>query len=371
MGKPIVLQLGDDIRWNHELYTKFQAQFDIRRSYSMTRPEFIRALKERTFGDFFAIYRPFWNTGGEMGNWDEELISLLPQSCKIYASAGAGFDWVDTARLAQRGRLLRSREEHYLQREIMLIPCNPGIVYCNSAAACTESVADAAIWLIISTFRLFTWSAMAARSTDPDQFLDAQRNLGAVSRNPNGHTLGIIGFGQIGRRTAEKAYLALGMKILYHDIVRMPLQMEQRTNATFHRDMDTLLAASDCVMVATPFSGKTLLNESLLMKMKKGSKIINIARGKLLDEDALLRALKSGHIAAAGLDVHQNEPYVNKELARMKNVEIMSHNAGASLDSHMGFERLGMQNIMLFYECGKALSPVNLHLLPKRPAEKL
>lgn len=105
MGKPIVLQLGDDIRWNHELYAKFKDQFEIRRSYSMSRPEFIRALKEKKFGDFTAMYRPFWNTGGEMGNWDEELISLLPDSCKVYASAGAGFDWVDTACLAKKGKL--------------------------------------------------------------------------------------------------------------------------------------------------------------------------------------------------------------------------------------------------------------------------
>lgn len=104
MGKPIVLQLGNDIRWNPELYAKFRDKFEIQRSYSMSRPEFIQALKDKEFGDFFAIYRPFWNTGGEMGNWDEELISLLPTSCKIYASAGAGFDWVDTATLAKKGK---------------------------------------------------------------------------------------------------------------------------------------------------------------------------------------------------------------------------------------------------------------------------
>lgn len=108
MGKPIVLHLGDDIRWNHNLYNKFQDAFEIRRSYSMSRSEFIRALKEHRFGDFFAIYRPFWNTGGEMGNWDEELISLLPNSCKVYASAGAGFDWVDTGALAKKGTYARN-----------------------------------------------------------------------------------------------------------------------------------------------------------------------------------------------------------------------------------------------------------------------
>lgn len=74
MGKPIVLHLGDDIKWNHELYKQLQDKFDIRRSYSMGRAEFKQALKDKKFGDFVAMYRPFWNTGGEMGNWDDELM---------------------------------------------------------------------------------------------------------------------------------------------------------------------------------------------------------------------------------------------------------------------------------------------------------
>jgi lactate dehydrogenase-like 2-hydroxyacid dehydrogenase len=369
MGKPVVLQLGDDIRWNHELHAKFQEHFEIRRSYSMSRSEFIQALKDKKFGDFFAIYRPFWNTGGEMGNWNDELISLLPDSCKVYASAGAGFDWVDTAALAKKGKLRRTP---WFERDgTNMVIFGIGVVYCNAAAACTESVADAALWLIISTFRLFSWSAMAARSLDPNQFVDANRNLAPVSLNPKGHTLGIIGFGQIGRRTAEKAYLALNMKILYHDIVQMPRQLEEVSQATYHKSMDTLLAESDCVLVATPFSGETLLNASLMSKMKKGARLVNIARGKLLDEAALLDALKKGQLSSAGLDVHYDEPNVNKELGKMRNVEILSHNAGASLDSHIGFERLGMENIISFLQNGKAITPVNQHLVAKASSSKL
>ncbi|KAF6802842.1 putative d-mandelate dehydrogenase [Colletotrichum sojae] len=340
MGKPIVLQLGDDIKWNHDLYKEFTSKFEIRRSYSMPRAEFIQALKDKKFGDFFAIYRPFWNTGGEMGNWDQELISLLPSSCKIYASAGAGFDWVDTESLAKRG-----------------------VIYCNAAAACTESVADGAIWLIISTFRLFSWSSVAARSGDPDRFVDANKNLGAVSRNPNGFSLGIIGFGKIGRRIAEKAFASHDMKILYNDVVRMPADVEKATQATYYPNVDDLLATADCVLVATPFAGKTLLDAAGIAKMKRGAKLINIARGKLVDEEALVAALKSGHLSAAGLDVHFNEPHVSKELIAMRNVEVLSHNAGASLDAHMGFERLGMQNILSYAQSGKAISPVNAHLI--------
>lgn len=251
------------------------------------------------------------------------------------------------------------------------LTCSIGVVYCNAAAACTESVADAALWLIISSFRCFSWSSQAARSLDPDQFVDANKNLAPVSLNPKGHTLGIIGFGQIGRRTAEKAYLALNMKVIYYDIVQMPQELESVSNATYHQSMDTLLAESDCVVVATPFSGETLLNASLISKMKKGSRLVNIARGKLLDESALIDALKRGQLSAAGLDVHFNEPHVNKELGKMKMVEILSHNAGASLDSHIGFERLGMENIISFLQNGKAITPVNQHLLARASLSKL
>ncbi|GAP85085.2 putative D-isomer specific 2-hydroxyacid dehydrogenase [Rosellinia necatrix] len=340
MGKPIVLHLGDDIRWNHDAYAEFKSKFDIRRSYSMNRDDFKAALRSKKFGDFVAMYRPFWNTGGEMGNWDEELISLLPDSCRIFASAGAGFDWVDTKAMAKKG-----------------------VIYCNAAAACTESVADVALYFIISTFRHLPWSAIAARSAAPDQFVDANRNLASISQNPSGHTLGIIGYGRIGRRIAEKAYRALDMKIMYNDIVRMPPDIEAETEAVYEKDLEGLLGKADCVVVATPFAGDKLLSAPLFRKFKPGSRIINIARGKLIDEAALIDALKSGHIAAAGLDVHEYEPQVNPELAAMKNVELLSHNAGASVGSHVGFEAMGMQNIVSYFETGKAISPVNLQFL--------
>lgn len=340
MGKPVLLHLGDDIKWNHDLYQTLSSKFTIVRSHSMSRPEFKGALQSKKFGDFVAMYRPFWNTGGEMGNWDDELISLLPSSCKIYASAGAGFDWVDTARLAKSG-----------------------IIYCNAAAACTESVADAAIWLILSTFRLFSWSAQAARSGDIEQFKDANRNTAAVTHNPNGSTLGIIGLGRIGFRIAEKVSNSFGMRILYNDIRQMPKEIEGKVDAQFYPKLDDMLAAADCTLVATPFGGSKVLNADNIGKMKRGSRLVNIARGKLIDEEALVSALKSGQLSAAGLDVHYDEPKVNDELRKMRNVELLSHTAGASVESHIGFEKLGMENILSFFDTGKALTPVNAHLI--------
>lgn len=73
-AKPTILHLGDDIRWNHELYRELAATFHVVRTYSMGREEFKAALREGRWGDFVGMYRPFWNTGGEMGNWDEELM---------------------------------------------------------------------------------------------------------------------------------------------------------------------------------------------------------------------------------------------------------------------------------------------------------
>ena len=76
-SKPTILHLGDDIRWNHELYEELKSQFHIERTYSIGREEFMQALKENRWGDFVGMYRPFWNTGGEMGNWDKELMYVL------------------------------------------------------------------------------------------------------------------------------------------------------------------------------------------------------------------------------------------------------------------------------------------------------
>ena len=91
--------------YNPETYAEFSTEFEVIRpsTAERERSEFIRALKERRWGDFSAIFRPFWGTGGEMGQWDTELIDLLPDTVKVFASAGAGFDWADTKLLGEKG----------------------------------------------------------------------------------------------------------------------------------------------------------------------------------------------------------------------------------------------------------------------------
>lgn len=246
-----------------------------------------------------------------------------------------------------------------------------GIIYCNGAAASSESVADMTLFLILAIFRNLTWSHHAAYSLNPQLFLDAHTNVPLTAFNPRGHTLGIVGLGQIGYTIAKKAYAAFGMKIQYNDLVRKSQEQEASVEATFFAELDDLLGNSDCVVIATPFAGQKLITAERLQKFKKHSRFINIARGSLVDEDALLNSLESGHIIAAGLDVHAAEPSVHPRLVRHPRVTAMSHSAGGTMDTHIGFEKLAMENILSFFLEGKALTPVNLHLIKAQGQSKL
>lgn len=105
IAPPVVLHIGDPIKYNPSTYAEFSSAFEVIRPSAVERERgaFIQALKDRKWGDFSAIFRPFWGTGGEMGRWDAELIDLLPDSVRVFASAGAGFDWADTKLLGEKG----------------------------------------------------------------------------------------------------------------------------------------------------------------------------------------------------------------------------------------------------------------------------
>jgi lactate dehydrogenase-like 2-hydroxyacid dehydrogenase len=214
-------------------------------------------------------------------------------------------------------------------------------------------------------YRAFAWSFLAARSGDAEQFHDANSNIAAVTHNPNGSNLGIVGLGRIGFRIAQKAR-AFEMNVLYHDVVRFD-EREKEVDAGWCQTLEDLLGKSDCVILATPFSGNVLLSHKEFTQFRRGARLINIARGKLVDEDALVRALDDGTVSAAGLDVHADEPNVNSKLAGKRNVMMLSHTAGASVESHVGFERLGMENLLGWLEKGEdgLVSPVNLQWLER------
>ncbi|KAK1774754.1 D-mandelate dehydrogenase [Copromyces sp. CBS 386.78] len=384
--RPIVLHIGDPIRYNPATYAEFSQAFEVIRPSTAERgrSEFKNALQEQRWGDFSAIFRPFWGTGGEMGRWDAELIDLLPTSVKVFASAGAGFDWADTKLLGERG-----------------------IIYCNSGLAAAEAVADFAVAMVISTFRHLPWcmgastipyflsassfpdaTAASVASTAGKTFQTCHLLAPAVSHNPRNHVLGFVGFGNIGQQIAAKLGPSFGMRIAYHDVVRKPASLESSLGATYHSSLGSLLAVSDCVVLCTPSpaDGKPLITTDVLKHIKRGSRLVNVARGNLVSEEALADALEDGRISAAALDVHAEEPRVSPRLVKMAfgerdlyerspqaderpnfdhpgRVMLTCHNAGGTVETHIGFEELSMRNIMAVLGGQEAITPVNMHYL--------
>lgn len=261
----------------------------------------------------------------------------------------------------------------------------PGIIYCNSGLAAAEAVADFAVAMIISTFRHLPWCMGAATlphlssssTVDASKvFQTCHAQATAASHNPRGHVLGFIGFGNIGQQIAAKlGHAAFGMKIAYYDVIRKPPSVETELDATFYDSLGGLMAASDCVVLCTPASpdGKPLITAETLKMLRPGTRFVNIARGSLVDEEALADALESGLVEAAALDVHAEEPRINARLVKMAGLEgerpgrvmLTCHNAGGTVETHVGFEELSMRNIMAVLGGGDAITPVNLHHLRK------
>ena len=133
----------------------------------------------------------------------------------------------------------------------------------------------------------------------------------------------------------------------------------------FYSDLNEMLKVSDCVIVATPASpdGKKLITKGRLECFKQGGRFVNIARGSLVDEEAVADAVESGRLVGVGLDVHEYEPNVNERLKALRQVTLTAHNAGGTLQTHMGFEELAIRNIDAVLKGLEPLTPVNKHLM--------
>ena len=203
-----------------------------------------------------------------------------------------------------------------------------------------------------------TASSLAARSGSATKWITAHNVVPSMSHNPSKHTLGIVGLGNIGFAIARKARRAFDMTILYTDLTRKSAQ-ESEVDAIFYSEMTDMLPHCDCILLATP-AGPSLLTASTIPLLPRGARVVNIARGNLIDEDALADALESGHLDAAGLDVHEHEPQVHARLRHMHNVELTSHTGGGSVETNIGFELLSMQNCEAVLDGRDPLTAVNM-----------
>jgi lactate dehydrogenase-like 2-hydroxyacid dehydrogenase len=239
-----------------------------------------------------------------------------------------------------------------------------GIIYCNSGLAAAEAVADFAVAMIISTFRHLPWCLVSAAANDEVVFRDCHNRATGLSHNLRGHVLGLIGFGNIGQQIAQRCGWGFGMQIHYFDVERKPAQMEKELKATFHSTLESLLRESDCLVLCTPAGGKVITTDSLAW-FKLGSRFVNIARGSLVDEEALVVAMEEERISTVALDVYENEPNIHPRLLKLAGTRafLSCHNAGGTVETHKGFEELSMRNIMAVLSGKQAITPVNMPYL--------
>ncbi len=220
-----------------------------------------------------------------------------------------------------------------------------GVVITNTPGVLTDTVAEFAVALMM---------AVAKRIPEADAFTRKGKYEGwgpelLLGSDLKGKTLGILGAGRIGYEVARRASLGLGMKIMYYDVNQLP-QIEKDFGAIFVPTVEELLPQADVVTVHVPLLPSTehLMNKERLTLMKPSAYLINTSRGQVIDEDALVEALRNGVIRGAGIDVFEHEPALAKGLTELSNVVITPHIASASEETRNKMSEMAAQNIIDF-----------------------
>lgn len=261
---------------------------------------------------------------------DEEVLAQAP-TLKVIANVAVGFNNIDVAAARRRS-----------------------IVVTNTPDVLTETTADFAWALLMAAARRVVEADRFARSGEWTRW---QWEL-LWGADVHGKTLGVFGFGRIGRAVAKRA-LGFGMRVLYQDAVRADPQVERELRATY-ADKETVLRESDFVSVHTPLLPDTrhYIDEAALRTMKRSAILINAARGPIVDEAALVRALTEGWIAGAGLDVFEDEPTIHPGLVPLKNVVLSPHIASASRRTRVAMATLAVRNCLAVLDGKPAITPV-------------
>ncbi|MBR8535264.1 NAD(P)-binding domain-containing protein [Carboxylicivirga sediminis] len=260
-----------------------------------------------------------------------EVIDAAPK-LKMIANFGAGYDNIDMAHANAKG-----------------------IVVTNSPDPVTEPTAELAMGLMI---------AVARRLGEMNNILKNKQDLKwGVMRNLSttlvGKQLGIVGMGAIGKALARRA-VASGMSVVYHNRKRIDESIEKEFNATY-LPFEELLKTSDVVSLNMPLTAETkkMIGAKELALMKSSAYLINTARGPVVDEDALIEALKTDKIAGAGLDVFENEPLIPDAFRDLPNVVLMPHLGTATHETRGEMSKLVALNIHTYFSGGVPPNRVN------------
>lgn len=271
---------------------------------------------------------------------DGRAMDAIGPQLKIISNYAVGFDNIDVEAATQRG-----------------------IVVTNTPSdEVSESVAEFTWTLLLTLSRRVIEGDVfgrkgAYRGWEPDLFL---------GHDVYGKTLGIIGLGRIGTMVARRA-LGFKMNVFYNKRERDEAS-EQELGIKFV-DLDTLLSQSDFVTLHVPLAKETyhLINEAALLKIKPGAYLVNTARGGVVDERALVRALKVGKLAGAALDVHENEPEMNPELLLMENVILTPHIASATFEVREKMTNQAVEAILKVLSGQKCDNIVNPEVWQTKP----
>jgi len=254
---------------------------------------------------------------------DKEIFDAAPKA-RIFANYAVGYDNIDIAEAKRRG-----------------------VMVSNTPGALTETVAEHAFALML---------AIARRIVEADKFTKDGKFKGwapelFLGTGLSGKTLGIIGLGRIGSRVAHYASRGFGMKILYYDIKR-DNDFEREYEAEFRENVNDILREADFVTIHVPLSESTrhLINRQRLSLMKPGACLVNTSRGPVVDEQALVEALKNKTIRAAALDVFENEPELAPGLRELDNVIITPHIASATEETRSKMAEMAAENIIMALE---------------------
>lgn len=253
---------------------------------------------------------------------DAGLLGQAGPKLRLIANYGAGVDHIDVATARQRG-----------------------ITVSNTPGVSAADTADMAMALILGVARRIpeglaemqagTWGGWAP--------------MAHLGHRIGGRRLGILGMGRIGLAVARRAR-AFGMEVNYHNRRRLRPEVEAEVQATYWESLDQMLARVDVVSVNCPHTPSTfhLLNSRRLKLMKPTSVIVNTSRGEVIDENALVRVLKAGEIAGAGLDVFEHGHEVNPELRALPNVVLLPHMGSATVEGRVEMGERVIINIQTF-----------------------
>lgn len=263
---------------------------------------------------------------------DDALLARTPR-LRVVANVAVGVDNVDVRACAARGVLVT-----------------------NTPDVLTEATADVAFGLLLAAARRICEGDRLVRAGGWQRWTPTFM-LGA---RVHGMTLGIVGFGRIGKAMARRAR-GFGMHVLYNQRRREPEALERALGATWVPSLDDLCANADAVTIHCPLTPETrgLFDAARLARMKPGSVLVNTARGPIVDEAALAAALASGPLAAAGLDVFEREPVVHPDLLERPNAVLAPHIGSADAPTRVAMARLAAENVLRVLAGEPPLTPVS------------